>query len=113
MIGFVVVVVVLAVFAEHFVQGTYPPGDCERREINTGARKEGTCFEGGTQLRVVDRHSVLKLATLDAKLLAVRDRKTVRGLAGSKTAQGEFVTFELAITNRTDRKSSSARTNTA
>lgn len=102
LIGFVVVVAVLAVVAEHFAAGTYPPTDCEKRGIDSGDLREGTCFEGNTQIHVVDRHSVLKMDTLEAKLVRIRDRKTVHGPADSKTADGEFVTFELAITNRTN-----------
>lgn len=102
LVGFVVVVLALAVFAEHFVEGTYPPTDCEKRGIDAVSLREGTCFEGNAQLHVVNRHSVLKMGTLDAKLLNIRERKTIRGPAGEKAAKGKFVTFELAITNRTD-----------
>jgi hypothetical protein len=102
LIAFVVVVAVLAVIAEHFATGSFPRTDCEKKEIDTGAHKEGVCFEGNTRLVVVDRHSVLRMGTLDAKLLGIRDRKAIRGPAGSKTAEGEFVTFDVAVTNTTD-----------
>lgn len=102
LIGFVLVVAALAIFLEHFAEGTYPRTDCEEQEIDVGAHKEGACFEGDTRLVVVDRHSGLRMGTLEAKLLGVRDRKTIRGPAGSKTAGGRFVTVEVAVTNTTD-----------
>lgn len=102
LIGFVVVVAALAVFVEHFVEGTYPPTDCEKKEIEVGAHKEGICFEGNTRLVVVDRHSTLRMATLEAKLVGIHDRKTIRGPAGSRTAEGEFVTVEVAVKNTSD-----------
>jgi hypothetical protein len=95
--------VVLAVVAKHFVEGSYPPvGDCGTKEIDTGAHREGTCTEGGSTLVVVDKGSVLKLESLEAKLLGVRERQRIEGAAGSKTTKGRFLTFELAVTNRTD-----------
>ncbi len=102
LIGFVLVLAALAVFLEHFVEGNYPRTDCEKLEIDSGARKEGACFEGDTRLVVVDRHSTLRMGTLEAKLLGIRDRKTIRGPAGSKAAEGKFVTVEVAVTNTTD-----------
>jgi hypothetical protein len=48
--------------------------------------REGTCTEGGTKIAVVDRHGVLKLESLEARLLAVDEHKTIRGRLGSKTA---------------------------
>jgi hypothetical protein len=97
------VVAVLAVIAEHFVEGSYPSfGDCGSKEIDRGARKEGTCTEGNSTLVVVDRHSVLKLQSLRARLLGIQKRKTIKGPTGSKTTKGVFLTFEVAVTNRTD-----------
>jgi hypothetical protein len=100
--GFILAVAAIAVFVEHFAEGTYPRTDCEKQEIDVGAHKEGSCFEGNTRLVVVDRHSVLRMGTLEAKLLGIRDRKTIRGPAGSKTANGRFLTVDLAVTNTTD-----------
>ncbi len=94
------VLVVLAVLAEHFASGTFRSSDCGAKEINTGAHKEGTCTEGNTRLVVVDRHSVLKMDSLEAKLLGIREHRTIHGPAGSKTAKGRFVTFDVAVTNR-------------
>lgn len=102
LIGFVVVVVALAVVADHFATGTFRTSDCGAKEISRGAHKEGTCTEGNTRLVVVDRHSVLKMETLEARLLGFQERKTIEGPAGSKTSKGKFVTFEVAVTNRTD-----------
>jgi hypothetical protein len=102
LVVFLVVVTVLAVVAEHFVAGSYPTSDCGAKGINTKAHKEGTCTEGSTTLVVVDRGSVLKLKTLEARLLGFRERKTFESPTGSKTSKGRFATFELAVTNRTD-----------
>jgi hypothetical protein len=98
-----VVVAVLAVIAKHFVEGSFPPfGNCGSKEIDRGAHKEGTCTEGNSTLVVVDRHSVLKLESLRARLLGIQKRKTITGPTGSKTTKGVFLTFEVAVTNRTD-----------
>jgi hypothetical protein len=102
LVVFLVVLTVFAVVAEHFVAGSYPTSDCGAKGINTKAHKEGSCTEGNTKLVVVDRGSVLKLGTLEARLLGNRERKTIAGPSGSKTSKGKFVTFELAVTNRTD-----------
>jgi hypothetical protein len=102
LIVFLVVVAVLALVAEHFVAGTPPTSDCWVKEIDTGAHREGTCMEGNTRLVVVDMHGVLKLESLEARLLGIRERQTIEGPTGSKTSKGEFVTFDLAVTNRTD-----------
>lgn len=103
LIAFLVGFVVLAVIAHHFVEGHFPSaGDCGSKEIDTGPRKEGTCTEGGSTIVVVDRGSVLRLESLEARLMGTRERKTITGPAGSKTAKGRFVTFGLAVTNRSD-----------
>lgn len=103
LIIFLVVVAVLAVVANHFVEGSYPPiGDCGTKEIDTGRHKEGTCTEGGATIVVVNKDGVLKLPSLEARLLGVHERKTTKGPTGSKTATGRFLVFDLAVTNRTD-----------
>lgn len=102
LIVLLVVVAMLAVAAEHFASGTYPTSDCGARGIDAGARKEGTCTYGSTRLVVVNRHSVLKLTSLEARLLGIRTGKTIKGPKGSKTAAGRFLIFDLAVTNRTD-----------
>jgi hypothetical protein len=97
------VVAVLGVAGEHFASGTYPPtSDCGAKEIDTGARKEGTCTDGKTRIVVVDRGSMLKLESLEARLLGIHVRKSIEGPTSSKTAKGDFLTFDLRITNRTD-----------
>jgi hypothetical protein len=102
LIGFIVIVAAIAVFVEHFAEGTFPETDCEKKEIDTGARKEGICFEGNTRLVVVDRHTRLRIGTLEAELLGIRNRGTLHGPAGRKAAEGKFVTVEVALTNTTD-----------
>jgi hypothetical protein len=99
---FLVVVVVLVVVAERFVTGSSRTSDCGAKGIDSWERLEGSCMEGSTKLVVVDRGSVLKMATLEARLLGERVRKTIGGPGGPKTAKGRFVTFDLAVTNRTD-----------
>jgi hypothetical protein len=64
--------------------------DCASAGISGPPRKEGTCVEGLTRYVVVNRDSVLELATLDARLLGVH-----------RAANGSPVTFDLEITNRT------------
>lgn len=76
-------------------------GDCESKGITKSRGREGTCREGGTEVVVVDRNSVLKLSELNARLISV-DSNAVRSNPGMGTerAGGEFVTFELEITNK-------------
>jgi hypothetical protein len=103
LIIFLVVVAVFGVVGEHFASGSYPPtSNCGAKEIDTGAHREGTCMDGKTKIVVVNEHSVLKLESLEAKLVGIHERKTISGPAGSKIARGEFLTFDLAVTNRTD-----------
>ena len=93
--------VVLIVVAEHFVAGKEAVADCAAKGIEAGGN-EGSCTERGTTLVVVDRHSTLKLASMDARITDVDARKTLKGPLGSRTAPGLFVVFHLAITNLTD-----------
>ncbi|HET8815722.1 MAG TPA: DUF4352 domain-containing protein [Solirubrobacterales bacterium] len=76
-------------------------GDCETAGISAPPRREGTCFEEGQKWVVVNKGSVLKLKTLEAELLGIRDAKTLSSDLGPETANGTFVTFELTITNLT------------
>jgi hypothetical protein len=102
LVMFVVGALVFSVAAEHFVSMSYPPvGDCVAKGIDSYTRNEGTCTEDNVAIVVVDRHSVLTLESLEARLLGVQDRKTIKGPAGSRTALGKFLTFDLAVTNRT------------
>jgi hypothetical protein len=99
----VIVVVALAIVAEHFASGSYPPtSNCRAKGISSELHKEGTCTNGESTTVVVNKDDALKLGSLEARLEGVRERKTISGPAGSKTARGEFVTFDLAVTNRTD-----------
>jgi hypothetical protein len=104
LLGFLLALAVLAVIAHHFVEGRYPTveSDCEKREIDSGAHKEGTCFERGREVIVVNRRSELKMGTLGARLLGIQERKTLRGPGGTKTADGEFVTVDVAVRNKTN-----------
>lgn len=89
----------LAVIAHHFVEGSHPAvGACGTKGIDTEARKEGPARRGLT-LVVVDKGGLLKLATLDPAAGCGRGRRS----AGRKARRrrGEFVTYELAVTNRT------------
>lgn len=73
--------------------------DCEAKEINGGSRKEGTCIEDGIRWTVVNLKSPLKLETLEAKLLDIRNQKSISGLGETATANGIYVTFEIEVTN--------------
>lgn len=88
---FLVGVAVFGVLGEHFASGSDPEtsSDCGAKEITTEARKEGSCFYDNTKIVVVDEHSALKLDSLEARLEGIRERE-------------KHVTFDLAITNRTD-----------
>lgn len=102
LVVFLVAAAVFAVLAEHFASGTYPPSfDCGAKGIDPKAHNVGSCTNGSTTLVVVDKHETLKLKSLEARLLKIRERRTIAGPGGSKTARGKFLTFELAITNRT------------
>lgn len=86
--------------AEENGEASSSSSDCDEKEINTGARKEGTCVEGDTKVVVVNLHSPLKMETLQAKLLGVEEHKTISGqYSEPDTANGIFVTFKLKITN--------------
>jgi uncharacterized protein DUF4352 len=86
--------------AENGEESGSSSSDCEAKEISTGARKEGTCVEGDTKVVVANLHSPLKLESLEARLLGIKERKSISGEYGeSDTANGIFVTFELKITN--------------
>lgn len=77
--------------------------ECEEKGISTPAREEGTCVDGGTKYFVVNRDGVLKMPTLEAEMLDLRETGTITGASGkSATAKGTFAVVELSITNRTD-----------
>jgi Domain of unknown function (DUF4352) len=76
---------------------------CEEEGISTPPREEGTCVAEGTRYVVVNRDGVLKLPTLEAEMLDLRETKTITGESGgSATAKGTYAIVELSITNRTD-----------
>ncbi len=80
-----------------------PPRDtCTAKGIDPEQRKEGTCYLGAQKVVVVDRGHPLHLKTLDARLLSAKEGADLSGPKGLDQAQGQFVTFELAITNRTE-----------
>ncbi len=77
--------------------------ECEEKGISIPPREEGTCLDGRTRYVVVNRDGVLKLSTLEAEMLDLRETKTITGESGeSATAKGTYVIVELSITNRTD-----------
>lgn len=77
--------------------------ECEEKGISKPPREEGTCVDEVTRYVVVNRDGVLKLPTLEAEMLDLRETKTITGdSGGSATAQGTYVVVELSITNRTD-----------
>lgn len=78
--------------------------ECEEKGISTPAREEGTCVDGGTKYFVVNRDGVLKMPSLEAEMLDLRETKTITGESGaSATAKkGTYAIVELSITNRTD-----------
>lgn len=78
--------------------------ECEEKGISTSARAEGSCVDGGTRYVVVDKDGVLKLPSLEAEMLDLRETKTITGESGaSATAKnGTYAVVELSITNRTD-----------
>jgi hypothetical protein len=94
--------VVFAVVGMNVVSGHYPTSDCRAKGISSEAHKEGTCEDDGTKQVVVNQHSVLKLDSLEARIEGIQVRQEINGPPGSKAAQGPFVTFDLALTNRTD-----------
>ena len=78
--------------------------NCRAKGIDPEQMVEGYCLVGHTTTVVVDKGHLLKLETLDARLEGMREGTTMSGSEGTKLAKDghEFVTFDLAITNRTD-----------
>jgi hypothetical protein len=85
-----------------------PYDDCHSKGIDPQEMKEGTCQVGATKTVVVNRGDLLELETLDARLEGIREGTTTSGPEGTKLARhgNEFVTFDIAITNRTDKPQS-------
>jgi hypothetical protein len=98
----VVVIAVLAVFYSSAHQSEVPHDECPSKGIDPQTRKEGACKVGDTKRVVVDYGHTVRLKTLDARLLGIKEGTTVGGPAGTELAKGRFETVTLAITNRTD-----------
>jgi hypothetical protein len=99
--------VALAVAAMLFVFSREPDAPdtretCTAAGIDPQTMAEGTCYVGGTKQVVVDSGHLLRMGSLDARLLGARVARRLTGPGGTKLAKGRFVTFDLALTNRTD-----------
>jgi hypothetical protein len=105
--GAIAVVAMLYVFSRE-PSGNRPYDDCPSKGIDPQEMKEGTCQVGGTKTVVVNRGDLLELETLDARLEGMRAGTTMSGPEGTKPAGHgkEFVTFDIEITNRTDKPQS-------
>jgi hypothetical protein len=81
---------------------------CPAKGIDPEQMVEGTCLVGKTTTVVVDKGDLLELETLDARLEGMREQTTMSGPEGTKLAGdgSEFVTFNVEITNRTDKPQS-------
>jgi hypothetical protein len=103
----IAVVGMLYVFSRE-PSGNRPYDDCPSKGIDPQEMKEGTCQVGGTKTVVVNRGDLLELETLDARLEGTREGTTMSGPEGTKlAAKGkEFVTFDIEITNHTDKPQS-------
>jgi hypothetical protein len=82
--------------------------NCAAKGIDPEQMVEGYCRVGNTTMVVVDKGRLLKLQTLDARLKGMGERTAMSGPEGTKLAADghEFVTFDLAITNHSDRPQS-------
>lgn len=74
--------------------------DCDALGINSKVGNEGTCTKDGIKFTIVDRDSNLRLEELDAELLKVEKTKTFPD--ATKPANGTYVIFTLAVTNKTN-----------
>jgi hypothetical protein len=98
--------VALAVVGMLFVFSREPGGPdtrdtCRAAGIDPETMAEGTCYVGESKQVVVDFGHLLKIESLDARLLGARVARRLTGPGGTKLARGRFVTFDLALTNRT------------
>jgi hypothetical protein len=75
---------------------------CPSMGIDPQTGNEGTCEADGTTTVVVDRGRVLRLKTLEARLLSVHRGGPPGVPSAVRIANDVLVTFELAITNRSD-----------
>ena len=99
---FVVGAAAFGVVGAHIVTGHEPSSDCGAKGISSRLHEEGSCMEGDTKLVVVNKHSVLKLDSLEAEIGGISERKRMSGPLGTATAAGTYVVIDLAITNLTD-----------
>jgi hypothetical protein len=97
-----VVIAVLVVFYSSAHQPEVSADECPSKGIDPRAMTEGTCVDDGTKDVVVDRGHTVRLKTLDARLLGIREAAALAGPRGTIAAKGRFETADLAITNRTD-----------
>jgi hypothetical protein len=95
------VLVMLVIFG-HEPSASAPRETCTSRGIDSEVRKEGTCYVGKRKQVVVNPGDVVRLESLDARLVGMRENAALSGPEGTKVAKGIFVTFDLAITNRTE-----------
>jgi Domain of unknown function (DUF4352) len=96
-------VVAMLVIFSHEPSVSGEPDTCRAKGIDPQEMKEGTCQYGKTTEVVVNVGDAVKLQTLEARLEGTRMGTTLTGPEGTKPASAtkEFVTFDLAITNRT------------
>ena len=76
------------------------PDTCPEKGIDPQEMKEGTCYDRGTTDVVVNEGDALRLETLEARLEGIHEAASLSGPAGTKRAEGRFVIFDVAITNR-------------
>lgn len=74
--------------------------ECRAKGIDPEEKKVGSCQNDGTENVVVNPSELLELETLDAQLEGIHERPAPVP-AGSHSKR-ELVTFDLAVTNRTD-----------
>jgi hypothetical protein len=86
-----------------FAQGpsTSTVDNCREKGIDPEEKKVGTCEDDGTKNVVVNPSEMLELETLDAQLRWMRER-LAQIPAGTGAKGHDEVTFDLAVTNRTD-----------
>lgn len=82
-------------------EGASGDGECAEKEISTDAHKEGICTEDGTTWSVVNMGSTLKMETLEARLLDIKEQKSITDLGETATANGIYTSFEIEVTNLT------------
>jgi hypothetical protein len=101
----ILAVAVLAVIGMLYVFSREPsttvPDNCQSKGIDPKDKKEGTCEVGGKKQVVVNPGDLLELKTLDVRLEGMRET-SAHDRPGGKASGETLVTFDLAVTNRTD-----------